>query len=102
MKIITPGELKKSLDRNEVFLVDVREPNEFNSQRIAGASLVPLNVLTAQHLPPTHQPIILYCRSGKRSLAACAKLLAQDPFLDVSSLAGGILAWHEAGYCVQE
>jgi rhodanese-related sulfurtransferase len=102
MKTITAAELKKKLDQDEVLLIDVREPAEHRSESIAGACLIPLGDINAKTLPSTKKPIVIHCRSGKRSADACAKLLASNPLLDVASLEGGIIAWGQAGYNVKK
>ncbi len=102
MKTITVSELKKRLDNNDVLLIDVREPAEHRSECIDGAHLIPLSEISLDRLPSTKSPIVIHCKSGKRSAAACAKLLASDPSLDVYSLEGGISMWSEAGYRVKK
>jgi rhodanese-related sulfurtransferase len=102
MKTITASKLKKQLDKDEVLLIDVREPAEHRSECIDGACLIPLGEISIEKLPSTKRPIVIHCRSGKRSGDACAKLLATDPSLDVSSLEGGIIAWSQAGYNVKK
>ncbi len=102
MKTIAVSELKKRLDNDEVLLIDVRELAEHRSECIEGACLIPLGEICLEKLPSTKRPIVIHCRSGKRSSDACAKLLASDPSLDVSSLEGGIVAWSQAGYSVKK
>lgn len=101
MKTITASELKERLDKNEVLLIDVREPAEHRSECIDGACLIPLGEISIEKLPSTKRPIVIHCRSGKRSADACAKLLANNPSLDVTSLEGGIVAWSQAGFNVK-
>jgi rhodanese-related sulfurtransferase len=102
MKTTTVRDLKQRLDKDEVTLIDVREPAEYRAECIKGACLIPLGELSVQNLPSKSKPIIIHCRSGKRSADACAKLLAVDPTLDVSSLEGGIIAWQQAGFDVKK
>jgi len=102
MKTITALELKKRLDKDEVLLVDVREPAEHRSESIDGACLIPLGEISIDKLPSTKRPIVIHCRSGKRSADACSKLLASTPSLDVASLEGGIIAWSQAGFNVKK
>jgi len=102
MKTITALELKKLLDKNEVLLVDVREPAEHRSECIYGACLIPLGEISIEKLPSTKRPIVIHCRSGKRSADACARLLKVSPSLDVASLEGGIVAWSQAGFNVKK
>ena len=102
MKTITASELKKRLDQDEVLLIDVREPAEHRSECIDGACLIPLSEISIDKLPSAKRPIVIHCRSGKRSADACAKLLAINPSLDVVSLEGGIVAWSQAGFNVKK
>ncbi len=102
MKTITASELKKILDKGEVLLIDVREPAEHRSECIDGACLIPLGEISIERLPSTQRPIIIHCRSGKRSAEACAKILKADASLDVASLEGGIIAWSQAGFNVKK
>jgi rhodanese-related sulfurtransferase len=102
MKTITVLELKKRLDQDGVLLIDVREPEEHRRECIDGACLIPLGEISLERLPSIKRPIVILCRSGKRSSDACAKLLATDPSLDVSSLEGGMIAWSQAGYHVKK
>ena len=102
MKTITASELKKILDKDEVLLIDVREPAEHRSECIDGACLIPLSEISIDKLPSTKRLVVIHCRSGKRSADACAKLLKDNPFLDVASLEGGIVAWIQAGFKVKK
>lgn len=101
MKTINVNELKKKLEANEVQLVDVREPDEYKMEYIAGAYFLRLAEVSHEKLPSQSRPIVFYCRSGNRSKTACEVILSQAPNLDVSSLEGGITAWKEAGLPVK-
>jgi adenylyltransferase/sulfurtransferase len=77
------------------FLVDVREPWEWlvSSLEDRGATLIPMGDLDRRlDEIPRDRPIVVYCRSGQRSLAA-ARRLVRAGFPDVANLAGGMLAW---------
>jgi adenylyltransferase/sulfurtransferase len=91
---ITPAEVKDRLDRGEnVVLVDVREPWEFEICRIEGAKLVPLGSLAASlNALPDVDELICYCHHGMRSLDVAAWLRFQG-FERAKSLAGGIERW---------
>lgn len=102
MKTMTASELKKRLETNEVLLIDVREPAEHRSEYIEGSCLIPLNEITIDRLPSTEKPIVIHCRSGKRSTDACTKLLAIKPSLDIASLEGGIVGWIQNGFNVKK
>ncbi|MEO5935789.1 MAG: rhodanese-like domain-containing protein, partial [Terriglobales bacterium] len=86
-------ELKKKLDAKEdIFVLDVREPHEFQICNI-NAHLIPLGQLPARvgELDPDKH-IVVHCRSGKRS-ADAVDFLRKQGFEKVQNLAGGILAW---------
>jgi adenylyltransferase/sulfurtransferase len=87
-------ELKKRLDRgDDLYVLDVREPNEFQICRIAGSTLIPLGQLPSRvaELDPNRE-IIVHCKMGGRSAKAVA-LLQERGFTNVHNLTGGILAW---------
>jgi adenylyltransferase/sulfurtransferase len=91
---ITPVDLVARLGgATPPILVDVREPHEWELDRIPGALLAPLSRLDAEipRLDPSRE-VILYCRSGVRSQQAGSRLRAAG-FARVWSLAGGILRW---------
>ena len=69
---ITPVELKKKLDAGETpFILDVREPNEYQINKIPGSTLIPLGELPRryQELPKDRQ-IVAHCKMGGRSAKA--------------------------------
>jgi adenylyltransferase/sulfurtransferase len=90
---IDPREVKRRLDAGEqLLLVDVREPWEFDICRIAGAKL-PLGSLPS-NLPVFEQAgeVVIYCHHGMRSLDATA-WLRQQGVECARSMAGGIERW---------
>lgn len=93
---ITATQLKAKMDANEkFFLVDVREPHEWEIVRIPGATLIPLGKFidgSALSLLPTDIPIIMHCRSGVRS-ATSLRIAKSAGFSEVVHVAGGVLAW---------
>ena len=94
---LSPADLAQLLAKRRVLLVDVREPDEYAAQRIAGAVLYPLSTLDVTMLPPDGEcRVVFQCGSGKRSeTAARARLAAGAPH--AAHLAGGIGAWTKAG-----
>ncbi len=91
---ITPIELKARLDRGDnLFLLDVREPNERDICNIGG-ELIPKGTVS-QNLDrlPRDKEIVVYCRSGGRSQAVAQELKAQHGFQNVTNLSGGMLRW---------
>lgn len=85
--------LKERLAKKDVFLLDVREPNEFDIARIAGSTLIPLGELPKRLSElPKDEDIIVHCKSGVRS-AKAVNLLRENGFTRVQNLKGGILEW---------
>lgn len=96
---ISLEELKSGLAAGRVLLVDVREADEYAAGHIAGALFNPLSKFDPSKLPVAGegQQVIIYCRSGKRSVSAMeqARLLGRR---DANThFGGGILAWLNAG-----
>lgn len=89
-------ELQQKLHQNEdIFLLDVRQPDEYAAFNIKG-HLIPLPELPQRlNELPKNKPIVVICRSGKRSDIA-GQMLKAHGFNDVKNLAGGLLAWQEA------
>ena len=92
---ITPKELKARLDRgDDLFILDVREPHEFQICQIGG-HLIPLGDLPRRVSElDSSREIVAHCRSGKRSADAVA-FLKQAGFKKIWNLKGGILAWSD-------
>jgi molybdopterin/thiamine biosynthesis adenylyltransferase/rhodanese-related sulfurtransferase len=93
---ITVQELKSKIDAHEdYYLIDVREPSEFDIVRIPTSHLIPKqgfidgSVLATL---PQDKPIILHCKSGVRS-AECLAILKSAGFADASHVSGGVVAW---------
>lgn len=98
VKTIDTHTLKQWLEQGKAVLLDVREPDEYKAAHIEIAHLLPLAQVTTDALPDiSGKTLVIQCQSGKRSATACAKLLTENPALDVYNLQGGIIAWHEAG-----
>jgi rhodanese-related sulfurtransferase len=93
MNEITVQELKEKIDNKEDFqLIDVREDFEYETSNIGGV-LIPLGgVLIESDKISKDKPVVVMCRSGKRSAAAIMQL-EQQGFINLSNLRGGILAW---------
>jgi molybdopterin/thiamine biosynthesis adenylyltransferase/rhodanese-related sulfurtransferase len=93
---ITATDLKGMLDRgDDIFLVDVREPNEYEIVSIPGATLIPKDqFLTGAALEklPQDKRIVLHCKSGARSAEALA-VVKNAGFADAVHVGGGVLAW---------
>jgi adenylyltransferase/sulfurtransferase len=93
----TVTELKARIDGGDnLFILDVREPNEFQICRIAGSTLIPLGELPRRldELPqgPGAPDIVVHCKMGGRS-AKAVRTLTEKGFTRVQNLKGGILEW---------
>jgi adenylyltransferase/sulfurtransferase len=91
---LTPGELNERLRRGDpLYLLDVRNPEEWEICRLPSAHLIPLPELPARmnELDSANE-IVAYCKVGGRS-ARAVELLRQSGFGKLHNLAGGINAW---------
>src|SRR3954464_15051986 len=90
---MTVEELKRKLDAKEdIFVLDVREPHEYQICNIGGYLMPMGDVQKRQQELDPDKHIVVHCRSGVRS-AKVADFLRQQGFEKVQNLAGGILAW---------
>ncbi|CAN2214827.1 ThiF Dinucleotide-utilizing enzymes involved in molybdopterin and thiamine biosynthesis family 2 [Candidatus Nanopelagicaceae bacterium] len=93
---ISVTELAAKIDaKADFYLVDVREPSEFEIVRIPGSHLIPKQGFldgTVLATLPQDKPIILHCKSGVRS-AECLAILKSAGFADATHVAGGVIAW---------
>src|SRR5689334_14919622 len=95
----TVEELKARVDRGDrLFILDVREPNEFQIARIPGSTLIPLGELPKRldEVPsgPGAPDVVVHCKMGGRSAKAVRQLLDHG-FTNVKNVKGGILAWSD-------
>jgi adenylyltransferase/sulfurtransferase len=91
---ISALELKRRLDRGDTLrIIDVREPNEYQINRIQGSQLIPLGELPRRYaeLDPDEE-LVMQCKVGARS-AKAADFLRSVGFRRVLNLRGGILDW---------
>ena len=101
---VSPEQVREMLARgDDVAVIDVREPNEWNLGHIPGATHIPRGVLESSIEPrvPRERKLVLYCASGNRS-ALAAEMLGQMGYGDVSSMAGGFRGWAQAGGEVED
>jgi molybdopterin/thiamine biosynthesis adenylyltransferase/rhodanese-related sulfurtransferase len=93
---ISVRELKDMQDRgDDIFLIDVREINEYEIVNIPGATLIPKGEFlngNALELLPQDKKIVLHCKSGVRSAEALA-VVKNAGFSDAVHVGGGVLAW---------
>lgn len=93
---VTVRELKQLRDKNpELYLLDVREQNEWDIARIAGAHLKPLSTLKEDFADvPKDKPVYCYCKMGGRS-AQAIEFLKSRGYTSLVLVKGGIKAWAE-------
>ncbi|HVW13615.1 MAG TPA: rhodanese-like domain-containing protein [Mucilaginibacter sp.] len=94
MKEISVQELKEMMDNHEDFqLIDVREDFEYEMSNLDG-ELIPLGgILIEVDKIAKDKPVVVMCRSGRRSAAAIMQLEQQFGLTNLANLQGGILAW---------
>jgi rhodanese-related sulfurtransferase len=94
---------QEMIDRGEVFILDVRTPEEYASGHIKNSTLMAVQDIPANELDkklkelPKDKKILVYCRSGRRS-AAASTILVNNGFSQVYNMQGGITEWMNAGY----
>lgn len=98
MQNITTQELKRRMAAGEqVYIIDVREPEEVAESRIEGSIHVPLGNIMSFQIGEIEDldkdaELIMQCRSGKRSMQA-GMMLETMGYTNVKNLEGGILDW---------
>ena len=93
---IGPEDLAERLARDEVQLIDVREPYEWEAGRIEGARHVEMERLASQaQTIDRERPVVFQCRLGARS--ALAAQAFRTAGWDAWSLRGGLVLWHDRG-----
>ncbi len=95
VKLVTAEEMQSILELEDVQLVDVRTPKEYDEERIANSQNIDYNSPTFDEdiaKLDKAKPVILYCKGGTRS-AKCAKKLKDAGFQKIYDLEGGISKW---------
>ena len=95
IKEITVTELNQCLkDQKDFQLIDVREAHEKEIADIGG-ELIPLSTIPGSLNKFREKPVVIYCRSGKRSADATQYVQQNLKRNDIYNLKGGILAWSD-------
>ena len=95
MEEITATDLKQRLDRgDDIQIIDVREPNEYDVARIPGAKLIPLGQVVGrqEEIDPERETVV-HCKGGVRSARAIEALTGAGFRGKLVNLKGGITAW---------
>lgn len=99
---LTAGDAKTRIEGDQpLFILDVRQPDEFQAGHIGGAKLIPLNELQSRMSElPKDTEILCVCRSGSRSGAAANQLNSAG--YHALNLRGGMMSWQMAGFPVKK
>ncbi len=100
---VSSKEAELILANTNPFILDVRTPGEYRQEHIAGAHLIPVQVLQqelAQLEPYKERDIFVYCATGNRSTVA-ARILIENGFKKIYNLRDGISGWLRQGYPVE-
>lgn len=99
---LNAADAKARIDSKEkLFILDVRQPDEYKAGHIAGSKLIPLNELGKRiNELPKDTPILCVCRSGSRSGAATSQLNGAG--FKALNLRGGMMGWQGAGFPVKK
>lgn len=94
---LDPADVARWVSEKSILLIDVREPAEFEAERIKGALLCPLSSFDPRTLPnPRDLKVVFHCGSGMRSAKAVAACEGLGLPFD-SHMKGGLQAWKAAG-----
>lgn len=101
-KDISAREAKALLDRNKnIYLLDVRTPQEYSQGRIAGSVLIPIGESERRvREVPKNKTIVVYCAVGSRSRSV-AGFLALQGYREVYNMTDGIVGWYRNGFSIQ-
>jgi sulfur-carrier protein adenylyltransferase/sulfurtransferase len=102
---LDPADASEELASGDAVLVDTREQHEWDEAHLEGATLVPpatVGERIGEVVPDRSRRVVLYCRVGNRSARAADQLESELGYENVASIAGGIVAWQEAGLPVVE
>jgi rhodanese-related sulfurtransferase len=92
------------INHKNAFVLDVRQPSEYEAGHLLNASLIPLGTLKeriGELEKYKDKPVLVVCRSGNRSATACA-ILSKRGFTQTYNLVGGMMAWQKASLPTQK
>jgi rhodanese-related sulfurtransferase len=99
---ISSREAKNLLEKSRnIFLLDVRTPQENSQGRLTGSVLIPINEFERRIKEvPKNKTVIVYCAVGSRSKPA-AEFLSKNGYKDVYNMTDGIVGWYRNGFPLQ-
>ena len=99
---ISVEEAREMMARDDVGVIDVREPHEYSAGHVPGATLIPVNTVFARRDElPLDKEIIFVCGVGQRSALAC-EMAAAAGLSRLYNLEGGTEGWIKAGLPVEQ
>ena len=99
---IDVSEAREMISRDDVAVIDVREPHEYDAGHVPGAKLIPVATVYARRDElPRDKEIIFLCAVGQRSALAC-EMAAATGLTRLYNLEGGTEAWIKAGLPVEK
>ncbi len=98
-KDITSRDAKVLLEKNKnIYLLDVRTPQEYSQAKLAGSVLIPIGEFERRiNEVPKNRPVLVYCAVGSRSKQV-AGYLAQHGNKEVYNMSDGIVGWYRSGF----
>lgn len=100
IEVVTPEEMQEISELEDVQLIDIRTPQEFDEGHIASSQNIDYFSETfeedIQKLDKT-KPVVVYCKSGKKS-SECADKMKDKGFVKIYELDGGIAKWKYKGF----
>lgn len=99
VKMVDIQTARQWIDSGQAVVVDVREANEYQAAHIKGANLMPLSSFNPAKLPPVPEgkKLLLHCRTANRCGTAAGILLQSGYKGEINRMAGGLVAWANAG-----
>lgn len=99
---ISSRDARTLLEKNkDVYLLDVRSPQEYSQGKLAGSVLIPISEIERRlGEVPKSRPVLVYCAVGSRSRHAAA-LLSRKGYKEVYNMADGIVGWYRNGYPIK-
>lgn len=95
---ITPEELYQKLSgKEDIVLIDVREPEEHAAFNIGGRLIPITEIMSYAAEIPKDKPVVLYCKVGVRSKIAIQRLSDKLGFTNLINLTGGMERWKKLG-----
>ena len=99
---ISVSEGREMMSRDDVAVIDVREPSEYNAGHVPDARLIPVaSVFARRDELPRDKDIVFVCAVGQRSALAC-EMAAAAGLTRLFNLEGGTEAWIKAGFPVEK